>query len=67
MEKFWIVWRVDGQGPTKTHGRLEEAKVEAERLAISLPGRKFAVLEMVACCEIKNPVVWTKVEDPLPF
>jgi hypothetical protein len=45
MEKFWMIWRVDGQGPTKKNGSLKEAKAEAERLAISLPGRKFAVIE----------------------
>jgi hypothetical protein len=67
MEKFWMVWRVGGQGPTKKHGSLEEAKAEAERLAISFPGRQFMILEAITYCEIKNPVLWKEVIDPLPF
>ena len=67
MEKFWMIWRVDGQGPTKKRGSLEEAKAEAERLASSLPGRKFMILEAIEYCEIKNPVMWNTPHDPLPF
>jgi len=45
MNKFYMVFNITTQGPTKQmHPDFEKAKAEARRLAIATPGHKFVVL-----------------------
>ena len=66
MEKFWMVWREGGQGPTMKHGTLKSAMEEAERLARQFPEKNFVVLESLKFCYVTTPVVW-KPTDEIPF
>jgi hypothetical protein len=67
MEKFWMVWRVGGPGPTVQHTTLYDAEKEAERLALNNPSVKFVILESLKYCEAKTPVTWHDVREQLPF
>ncbi|MGF6806275.1 hypothetical protein OKW30_001401 [Paraburkholderia sp. Clong3] len=66
-QKFWIVWCPTGEKPPSyRHLSAGSAVAEAERLAISNPGREFFVLgaEMSYCA-----VAMQRVEyfDGIPF
>ena len=67
MEKFWMILGENGKGPVVRHDSLYSASKEAERLAANNPGQKFIVLESLKYCEIKNPIIWNEVTDPVPF
>jgi hypothetical protein len=67
MEEFWMVWRFNGQGPTRQYEYFDDAKKEAERLAANNPGVKFVVLRSIGYCEIINPVIYKEVNEKLPF
>jgi hypothetical protein len=59
METFWMVYG-EGQGcsaPAMKHGKKAAAIKEAERLALSNPGKKFYLLEAVSVC-VKQAVEW---------
>jgi hypothetical protein len=58
MEKFWMVWRENGGGPTRQYPAEKSAEIEAERLARENPGANFVVLESVKFCTIDNPIHW---------
>lgn len=47
MNKFWMVWRVDGPPARYQHDSAESASAEAERLARENPACAFVVLEAV--------------------
>lgn len=51
IKKFWMVYRVGGNGPTHQHATLTSAMKEAERLATQVGGGRFFVLEAVAHVE----------------
>jgi hypothetical protein len=65
MEKFWLVWCVEGGAPTYQHMDHESACNEAERLASKNPGKRFEVMERVSSV-IKQDVQWDGLQ-PLPF
>ena len=77
MEKFWMVWNVDGRVPTMKHASQQSARLEAERLAKRNPGQQFAVLEAIGVCETTKPVQWAELtlscdaalefDDGIPF
>jgi hypothetical protein len=45
---FYVVWRIGGEAPTRTHDSYDAAKTEARRLALKCRGEKFAVLKSVS-------------------
>ena len=65
FQTFWIVWCENGGPPTIRHNTEQSARVEAERLARNVPGRRFVVLRTIAACE-KIDVDWF-YDDPIPF
>lgn len=44
---FWMIWSPSGHPPTHRHQTYESARVEAERLARSVPGSEFFILQAV--------------------
>ena len=66
MEKFWMVWRENGNAPVAMHPSLKSAEEEAARLARLNPGKNFVVLESVKFCTIDDPVHWYPTEE-IPF
>lgn len=44
-QKFFLVWTPNGSCPNKRHLTIEDAKAEANRLAVSNTGKEFYVLE----------------------
>lgn len=45
-KKFWLVWSPTGQTPPKKlHDTQDQARAEAQRLAIAKPGQEFYVLK----------------------
>jgi len=66
MEKFWMVWKENGNGPTRQHESLKSAEEEAERLSKLEPGKNFVVLESVKFCTIDSPIHWYDT-DAIPF
>lgn len=67
---FWLVWREGGGVPTYKHVTLSNAMREAERLAKSLPGDTFYVMEL-KCSVIKQEVQWQYPDyvdaDEIPY
>lgn len=57
-EKFWMVWVQGADGPTKQHGAKQEAKQEAERLALLHPGCPVWLLESEGFARAREPVQW---------
>jgi len=47
VDRFWAVWRLDGNSPTTRHSSKALACEEASRLAAKHPGSVFYVLEVV--------------------
>lgn len=45
--KFWIIWTETGTNPRYCHTTYESADVEARKLALSNPGKKFYVMQAV--------------------
>lgn len=45
MKKFWMVYRLGNQMPSKSHITEAEAETEARRLASKYPEEQFYVLE----------------------
>jgi hypothetical protein len=68
-EKFWVVWQPESGAPTYRHDTYERALKEAERLAETVPGREFFVMEAMSVSRkvsvITTPL--TRLEDDLPF
>jgi hypothetical protein len=63
--KFWMVYRIGGNGPTYRHLTKEGARQEAARLAEKCPGELFVVLAAVdACKAIVTPVQGVKIRKP---
>lgn len=57
IAEFWLVWNESGQAPTYKHQTLEQARAEAERLAVAVPGSRFFVLHAQESC-IKSEIQW---------
>lgn len=53
--KYWMVHSPAGGAAQKTHQTLNDAMDEAKRLATQQPGKRFAVLEVVSCYEVRQP------------
>jgi len=66
MDKFYMVLNLSTSYTNYQHDSKENAKKEAERLAIQNPGKRFAVLECIGVV-IKNEVVWSFPDSELPF
>lgn len=60
---FYLVWNPENSIPTIKHESNNEAKTEAERLAIKHPGQEFIVLVSICSCET-SLVKW---QDHFPF
>lgn len=66
--KFWMVWRMHGNGPTRMHDTKTSAINEAERLASNNPGFRFVVLEAICAREVNNMREIDLVEpEEVPF
>lgn len=63
IKDFFVVWSPHTTNITKMHESLEDAQVEAERLAKKYGGTEFIVLRPVAVCKITD-VSW-KYYHPL--
>jgi hypothetical protein len=50
--KYWMVHACAGVATNKT---MESAMDEARRLAAANPGKRFGVLEIVSCYEVRQP------------
>ena len=61
-ETFWLVWQVGGQNPRHQHYSEQEARTEAQRLAMKHPGKLFCVLRSVAFCQMDG-VHWTETRE----
>jgi hypothetical protein len=60
---FFLVWE-ETSGYTKfRHFQKHLAEQEAERLAVSNPGRRFYILAPIEMCTTHN-VQWEKMEYP---
>ena len=57
MKTKWFVWNPNGRVPHFEHATARNARLEAERLARTVPGEKFLVLQSV-CEVVKNDVTW---------
>ena len=44
-----------GGATNKAHDTMESAIYEAKRLATANPGKRFAVMELVSCYEVRQP------------
>lgn len=56
MKKFWMVFRMAGNGfPTAVHDSRGSANEEAERLARKHPGAQLVVLESVSFVSTDAP------------
>ncbi len=61
---FWLVWCPGGATlPTRRHRTIEDAEVEAERLAKQSPKSRFYVLQACTAFE-KTDVVRVELEPP---
>jgi len=65
MEKFWLVWCVQGGAPTVKHSTFESAAYEAERLARNNQGKRFEVMERVSSV-VRTDMSW-EGRQPMPF
>jgi len=67
---FWMVYRIDGTGPTYRHPSEKSARGEAERLARGNPGSKFLILRALGEVWVpKAPVTYVEflTDDEIPF
>lgn len=64
---FWLVWRDNGPQPTMKHKTLESAKQEAERLARTVPGAVFYVVQPVSSATKNDVLVVEYDADHIPF
>jgi hypothetical protein len=53
--KYWMVHSVGNGATNKIHETCTQAVEEAKRLSVANPGKRFAVLEVVRCFEVKQP------------
>ncbi|MFN6303354.1 MAG: hypothetical protein ACK42H_14305 [Planctomycetota bacterium] len=53
--KYWMVHACAGGASNKTHYTKSAAMDEAKRLATANPGKRFAVMEMMICYEVRQP------------
>jgi len=53
--KYWMVHACAGGATNKTHDTLVSAMDEAKRLSTANPGKRFAVMELVSCYEVRQP------------
>ena len=61
MSDFYMLFVEGGKFPVVRHDTKDEARAEAERLAIKYQGRKVWLLGVKACCEASKPaVMWSK-------
>lgn len=62
--RFWMVYG-EGQGaPTYKHDNLDDAAVEAQRLALRHPGVAFYVVKGVSRALASAPETFAKLEKP---
>ena len=62
MTTFWMVYVDGGGNPTFKHLSLEQAQLEAERLARANPGSKVYVLKALGVCQVKI-TRWENLEE----
>ena len=58
---FFLVWNPEGRSPTVRHLSYSAAKTEAIRLASSMPGSRFFVLQVIGVAKVVEPVTWTPI------
>ena len=68
-DPFYLVWNPATGYTRHQHQSEQDARKEAERLARQVPGTKFFVLSVVACCRVPPPVtpMWTQYKVDIPF
>lgn len=64
---FWLVWREDGEAPTKQHESEAKAAAEAARLARKSPGQNFYVLVPSSRIRVIDVETENFITDPVPF
>ena len=73
--KFWMVYGMGQHQPTVRHKSIISARQEAERLARSVPGVDFFVLETVGAArkvdveylDFRGPANGREMDDEIPF
>jgi len=65
---YWLVWCEGGGAPTAKHQSPAAAGVEARRLAIANPGKRFVVLRSECDYFVPEPrPIVTEHTDDIPF
>lgn len=64
---FWMVMADNSSHTRYRHRGLDDARREAERLALLNPGVKFYVLQCVGAAEAHQPIEWRDAVDEIPF
>jgi len=65
MKPYYYVYRYGHHGPTATHGTLESAQKEAERLANQHPESSFEILKYIGVARAtKAQTFWMDREEP---
>lgn len=60
--KFWLIWNEKDRVPRKKHFSENDARIEAERLAVEHAPATFVVLESIGEVVVKN-VEWFESTD----
>lgn len=63
--EFYLLWMENGKSPTIIHSTHNDAKIEAERLAVNFPGRKIFIVKAIEFCVSLN-IQWVDLDD-IPF
>lgn len=61
MNPFWMCWVEGTRSPSFKHSSLDEARLEAERLARQEPGKQVYVLVALEFCQVSN-LRWQRLD-----
>jgi len=53
QKTFFMIWNPNGHSPTRKHWSIEDARIEAKRLATLKPTQKFIILRAVESFKFK--------------
>lgn len=56
---FWLIWNEQASAPKSKHWSLQEARIEAQRLAQKHPNTHFHVLALTGTCAYQA-LVWSE-------
>ena len=65
MKPYYYVYKIGGNPPSQKHSTLQEAQIEAERLATKHAGSAFEILKCVGLTQVcKTKTFWMDGEEP---